>query len=196
MTVAYPLAWPQGFPRNKDFTKARSQPSVNTAVSNVMAELKRFGKDTDREVTEIVISSNVTLTNPRPADPGVAVYFIWEKVQACIAVDRYHWPEENLQAIALILEAERTKLRHGGFNILRASFRGYAALPPPTDKAGLLAKPWWEVLKVKDTATLEEARAAYLAATKAHHPDKGGDSAQFNLVVEAWRAAQTARGSR
>jgi hypothetical protein len=193
VTTAYPLAWPQGFTRNKTTTNAKTRTSVAGAVANVMAELRRFGNDTSKAVTEIVISSNVTLTDGRPRDPGVACYFMWDGIQACIAVDRYNKPEENLQAIALIIDAERTKLRHGGLNIVRASFRGYASLPPPIDSKGQLPKPWWDVLGVKERATLAEARVAYLRLVKEHHPDTGGgDPARFNLVVNAWTAAQEA----
>lgn len=193
MTTAYPLAWPQGFARNRGFAPAKTKTGVSAAVANVMQELRRFGKDSDKPVSEIIISSNVTLTDPRPSDPGVACYFLWDGIQCCIAVDRYHWPEENLQAIALIIEAERTKLRHGGLNIVRAAFRGYASLPPPVNSAGQLPPPWWDVLGLKEGATLEEARAAYLAKVKTEHPDKGGDAARFNLVVDAWKQAQEAR---
>lgn len=194
MTTAYPLAWPQGFARNKGFVPAKTKTGVSAAVANVMAELRRFGKDSDKPVGEIIISSNVTLTDPRPADPGVACYFTWDGIQCCIAIDRYHWPEENLQAIALIIEAERTKLRHGGLNIVRAAFRGYASLPPPIDAKGQLPKPWWDVLGVKSDATLEQARAAYRQLVKKHHPDAGGDPAKFNSMVEAMRAAEEQLG--
>lgn len=190
MTTAYPLAWPQGFPRNKGFAPAKTKTSVNQAVLNVMTELRRFGNDSSKVVSGTVISSNVTLTDGRPSDPGVACYFIWDGIQCCIAVDRYHWPEENLQAIALIIEAERTKIRHGGLNIVRAAFRGYASLPPPSASVAAIAKPWREVLGVTGAAKLPDARAAYVRLVKTSHPDAGGNAAVFNLIVDAWRQAQ------
>lgn len=193
MTTAYPLAWPQGFPRNKGFAPSRTKTGVSGAVQNVMAELRRFGTDSGKPVSNTVISSNVTLTDARPRDPGVACYFLWDGVQCCIAIDRYHWCEENLQAIALIIEAERTKLRHGGLNIVRAAFRGYASLPPPINSAGQLPPPWWSILGLPESANLEDARAAYIRKVKTEHPDKGGDAAKFNLVVEAWKQAREAR---
>lgn len=138
MTTAYPLAWPIGFPRTKVRQPSKFKTSVSQAVQNVTTELRRFGNDTGRGVQNLIISSNVTLTNQRPIDPGIACYFVWDNVQVCIAVDRYNKCEENLQAVALIIDAERTKMRHGGLNIVRAAFRGYASLPPPVDAFGAL----------------------------------------------------------
>lgn len=190
MTTAYPLAWPQGFPRTKPRVTSRFKTTVHQAVNNVMDELRRFGNDTGRKVEQVVISSNVTLVDTRPADPGIAAYFMWDGVQCCIAVDRYPTPMENLQAVSLIIEAERAKMRHGGLNIVRASFRGFASLPPPDEKAGEIEAPWRSVLGVADSASLVDAKTAYFNLVKTAHPDVGGDAARFNLVVNAWRKAQ------
>lgn len=190
MTTAYPLAWPQGFPRTKSRVPSRFKTTTHQAVNNVRDELRRFGNDTGRKVEQLVISSNVTLVVTRPPDPGIAAYFLWDGVQCCIAVDRYTTPAENLQAVSLIVEAERAKMRHGGLNIVRASFRGFASLPPPDEKAGEIEAPWRSVLGVTDGATLIDAKSAYFKLVKEQHPDVGGDAARFNLVVNAWRKAQ------
>ena len=190
MTQAYPLAWPVGFPRTVTSTSSRFKTSLAGAVRNVQDELRRFGNDSGKRVENVVVSSNVTLMDDRPKDPGVACYFVWDRVQCCIPVDRYSKPEENLQAIALILEAERAKIRHGGLNIVRAAFRGYASLPPPTDANGALPPPYWKVLGISEKAPLSAAKAAYLALVKKEHPDHGGDAAKFNQIVEAWKQAQ------
>lgn len=190
MTIAYPLAWPLGFPRTKARQPSRFKTTVHQAVNNVTDELRRFGNDTNRKVEHAVISSNITLTDQRPPDPGIACYFVWDGVQCCIAIDRYNKPEENLQAVSLIIEAERTKMRHGGLNIVRAAFRGYASLPPPVDGKGALLPPWWQTLGLPTAVPLDAARAAYLRLVKETHPDRGGDAAKFNLIVDAWRRAQ------
>ncbi len=190
MTQAYPLIWPIGLPRTKGYLTSRFKTSLPGAVRNVTEELRRFGADSGKKVESVVVSANVTLMNDRPSDPGVACYFTWDRIQCCIAVDRYHWPEENLQAISLIIEAERTKLRHGGLNIVRAAFRGYASLPPPVGADGALAAPWWDVLEIPEGSTLAIAKTAYLEKVKKTHPDRGGDAAAFNRVVDAYRQAQ------
>ena len=190
MTQAWPLHWPMGFLRTKQRGSSRFTTTINGAVHNVLDELRRFGNDTGLKVEGTVISSNFSLAAQRPADPGVAVYFRWDKIDCCIAVDRYLRVEENLQAIAKVIEAERTKMRHGGLNIVRAAFRGYAALPPPTDAAGQLAAPWWQTLGLPETATLDQAEAVYRRLVKEAHPDRGGDAARFNLITDAIRQAR------
>lgn len=190
MTQAYPLHWPLGLPRTTSRTSSRFSTTVHQAVNNVMDELRRFGNDSSRRVTDIVISANVTLADQRPKDPGIAVYFRWDNIDCCIAVDRYTKAEENLQAIAKVIDAERTKLRHGGLNIVRASFRGYAALPPPKGPDGQLAKPWWMELGFNEVPTVADAEGRYRELVKSAHPDRGGDAARFNVLTDAIRQAR------
>lgn len=194
MTTAYPLHWPQGFSRTAAPRKSLFKTSAGGAIANVQDELRRFGADSKSLVSNLVISSNVTLTAMHPDDGGIAVYFRWENMDCCIAVDRYNWPEENLQAVSLIIDAERTKLRHGGLNIVRASFRGFTALPPPTGKNPALTEPWWKVLGFTSAVvTLDATEAAYRNLVKKFHPDHGGtDPAKFNQIVDAIRAAREA----
>lgn len=190
MTTAYPLHWPLGQPRQKHRVSSRFKTSVSQAVNNVQDELRRFGNDTGKKVESVVISSNVTLGNNRPTDPGIAVYFRWESIDVCIAVDLYDKPEENLQAVAKVIEADRAKMRHGGLHILRTAFRGYAHLPPPKGPDGQLAKPWWATLGLTEGASKAEAETAYRQLCKKHHPDVGGDAAQFNAITDAVRQAR------
>lgn len=190
---AYPLHWPQGWARSTSRRSSRFNTGVSAAVKNVMDELRRFGNDSTRAVSDIMISSNVTLTDQKPQDPGVAVYFRWDGIDCCIAVDLYSKVEDNLQAIARVLDAERTKLRHGGLNIVRAAFRGYAALPPPTSNPEI-AKPWWAVLGFSSRPSLDAAEIRYRDLAKQYHPDRGGDVAKFNAATEAIREARLGRG--
>lgn len=196
MTTAYPLVWPQGMPRITARVQSRFKTSLQGAIANVLGELRRFGADTGKQVDSVVVSSNVTLTDARPADPGIAVYFRWDNIDCCIAVDRYRKVEENVQAISIIIDAERTKMRHGGLNVVRAAMRGYAALPPPKDPSGQLAAPWWQVLEVPKGAPLHAAEASYRKLIKQHHPDQGGDAATFNRITEAMRQAREELGGK
>lgn len=195
MTNAYPLHWPPGMPRNKSPARSQFKTTLGGAVGNVQDSLRRFAADTGKKVESLIISSNVTLTSMRPTDSGVAVYFRWDAIDCCIAVDRYGAVEDNLQAIHHIIEAERTKLRHGGLNIVRASFRGYANLPPPTGPDGQLAPPWRAVLGVTERATIEDVESAYRALVKTAHPDRGGDPGKFNLITDAVRQARQEFGA-
>lgn len=191
MTAAFPLHWPPGMPRNKSRGSSRFKTTLAGALDNVENELQRFGNDTGKRVESIVISSNYSLGTRNPQDGGVACYFRWDNIDCCIAVDRYNRIEENLQAVFLVVEAERTKMRHGGLNIVRSSFRGYANLPPPKGPDGQLMPPWWQILGLEEkSANLLNAEAAYRALVKTHHPDMGGDAAKFNQITDAIRQAR------
>jgi len=186
---AYPLAWPENWPRTEKRVSSQFRSSLSAAVANVQDELRRFAKDSGEEISDLVISSNVTLADQRPADPGVAVYFTWSDLPTCIAVDRYLKPEDNLQAIAKVLEAERTKMRHGGLNLVRAAFRGYLGLPPPPP-----VDDWREVLGVPVSATDIEIERAYKRRRAETHPDRGGDAGEFYRVLNAWAAYERTVG--
>jgi hypothetical protein len=139
----------------------------------VVHSVQLFATDTNKRVESLVISSNVTLGVERPSDPGVAVWFVWDGMQVCIAVDRYAKVEDNLQAIHHIVEARRTEMRHGGLHIVRATFRGFTALPAPKRRS------WREVLSVDGTVPdhgCRESKAATALLAKARHPDSPGGS--------------------
>ena len=189
MTEAYPLQWPAGVPRTERKMTSRFKATLHRALENVREELRRFGENSGKKVTNLVLSSNYTLAESHPRDTGVAAYFTWDGLAVCIAVDRYPKIEDNLQAIAHVIEAERAKMRHGGLNIVRAAFRGYAALPPP--EPGRL---WWKVLGVQKSCSLATAQTAYHDLAVEHHPDNpnGGDVAKMVEINRAWEEAQAA----
>jgi hypothetical protein len=160
-------------PRTKAKSTSHFKTSLAAALANVRNSLRRFGLDSFRPVTDIVLSSNAGgLDTSTPSDPGVAAWFMWEGEQRCIAVDRYAKLQDNLQAIHHIIEARRTELRHGGFHVARQTFKGFVALPAP--------KAWREVLGFTSTEPLTRvavmARHRSLATT--YHPDKPGGSAE------------------
>ena len=186
---AFPLTWPESWPRTTSRAKSQFKTSLEGAIRNVESSLALFAKDSGKKVENIMVSSNFQLMSRSPDDPGVAVYFTWDGISTCIAVDRYAKLEENLQAIHHCIEAERTKLRHGGLNLVRAAFRGYAALPPPSVQNG--GKPWHKVLDVPENASLKQIEAAYKAKAKRAHPDTGGnaaDMAELNVALGQARA--------
>lgn len=187
MTTAYPLAWPPGFPRTKSPEKGRFQTSLAGALKNVRSSLDRFAKDSGKALAGLVISSNYSLGDERPRDPGVSVWFTWDGLQVCIPVDRYADVAANLQAIHHVIEARRTELRHGTLALVRASFSGFAALPPPSG-----TRSWRVVLGFSHDANLyrDDAEARYKALAMKAHPDAGGSTdrmAELNAAIAAAR---------
>lgn len=171
MTQAYPLTWPQGIERTARERRAASafKTALDPALKNVTNSLRRFGETTGKRVSDVVISTNYTLGDRSPVDPGVAVWFVWDGRERCIAVDRYPRIEHNLQAIHHVLEARVTEARHGGLRIVQQTFTGFVALPAPDMFGG---KTCWEVLGVQPNAPRETVEAAYRDKARTLHPDK------------------------
>lgn len=184
MTInAFPLSWPAGFPRTKTPERGSFKTTLAGALNNVQDSLRRFAADSGKKLDGLVISSNVTLGVQRPEDAAVSVWFTWDGLGVCIAVDRYLTVEANLQAIHHIIEARRVELRHGTLALVRASFAGFLALPAPDAK-----RTWWQVLGVQMDATADQIRAAYRRLASEHHPDKGGSAslmAELNAARDA-----------
>jgi hypothetical protein len=183
---AYPLTWPAGFPRAERRLGGGFKTSLAGALDNVETSLRLFSSDSGKKIEGLVISSNVTLGQQRPPDPGVAAWFVWDGIQVCIPIDRYDKVEANLQAIHHVIEARRTELRHGGLAIVRATFTGFRALPAPTSM-----KPWREVLGLQSSEEGHKViESAYRRLRSQHHPDKGGDAEKFRAVQVAYDEAK------
>lgn len=177
----YPLHWPEGVERTTKKAESRFKATLPTALQNVRKSLQLFAGDSGFRITGVSITSNATLLEARPADTGVAVWFMWDGEQRCIAVDRYAKIEDNLQAIHHILEARRVELRHGGLPIVRQTFKGFAALPPPE-------MPWWSILGLAPGAphTRDDVIEAHRKLASSHHPDRsGGNDAQMAEINRA-----------
>ncbi|TJV51104.1 MAG: J domain-containing protein [Mesorhizobium sp.] len=181
---AFPLTWPDTMPRTPNKVTSKFKTGLSAALKNVRSSLELFAGDSGKKVVNLVISSNVTLGVERPADPGVAVWFVWDGMQVCIAVDRYPKVEDNLQAIHHIVEARRTEMRHGGLHIVRATFRGFTALPAPKRRS------WREIFEFVTSGpiTADNVENAYRRLAKKAHPDAPGGShdamAELNQAKE------------
>lgn len=183
--TAYPLTWPQGFPRSKHRETGRFKTALAPALKNVKDSLRLFVVDSGRKFERLVISSNCTLGQNNPVDPGVAVWFVWDAMQICIAVDRYASVEGNLQAIHHIIEARRVELRHGTLALVRATFTGFQALPAPE------GTHWRDILSLPSTAGLdkEAVEHAYRTLARTRHPDRGGSTEAMAEINRARDAA-------
>jgi len=192
MTTAYPLAWPDGWPRTPPARRARAsfhsaqqtydgqgRPGRRIVVALTVAAARRRLTDAlDRlGARYVTLSTNVEVTRDGtpysgrrpPEDPGVAVYFQMADTPMVLACDKWDRVEHNIAAIAGHIEAMRRQDRYGVGSTERA-FAGYAALPPP--RASDIARPWREVLApipdgldAADTLTIAERRYRDKAGT-------------------------------
>lgn len=188
---AYPLAWPDGWPRtapgNREEGKYRFRRSGRSnpfwtfvdARNALLNEVRAFGG------ASFVLSSNfkpnrsdlIVEPSRRPDDQGVAIYFLFKGKPKSIARDCFLRFEENCRSITLALEAMRALERHGGGVMLDRAFEGFTALPAPTDAQR--AHSQWEILGVASNASKADIEAAYRAKAMECHPDKGGTAAQM-----------------
>ena len=69
-------------------------------------------------------------------------------------------------------------------------FLGFAATPDDTILLlGRGEEEWWKVLSVEPDADREAVRNAYRALARMHHPDAGGDPAEFKRLRRAYESA-------
>lgn len=192
-TRAYPLYWPEGWPRTELHKVKHAQfkdRSVFTARRELENEIRKFGG------RELIISSNLELKldgTPRsgqkqPADKGVAVFFERKNEPMALACDVYSTVEDNLWALVRTLDALRQIERDGSPALIKRAFKGFAALPDPD------ARQWWEILGIEKAANNDEIRKAYFRLVNIHHPDKGGDAVMFDQVQKAYDLATGKRG--
>lgn len=198
---AYPLQWPDGWPRiavreDAKFHTRRHGTSDGQGV--IPRERLSIGDGCDRVLRslsamgiadhDVVISTNIEPTlygGPRrsarsPDDPGVALYWKRKGKRQCMAIDRYTRVGDNLAAVAATLDAMRAIDRHGGAQILDRAFTGFIALPAPEQP--------WQVLGLGANPTREQVKDAHWKLTQKHHPDKGGtdhEMARINAARDA-----------
>lgn len=186
MVEAYPLSWPEGWPRTPDHRRvSRSQfnTTFDRARSELMKELRLLG------ATNVVISSWLPLRRDgmpysdqarrRLDDPGVAVYFLLRKRQMVMARDAYTSVHDNLRSIGLGIAHLRGLERHGGGTMMERAFEGFAALPPPSKR------DCWSVLGLRPGASRDDIEQKFRDLAKRHHPDFGGDPDEFMAVKKA-----------
>lgn len=199
MTQAYPLQWPEGWPRtpfNRRTSNSRLQTaSFDYARRTIFDELRKLG------AKSVVLSTCVPLRQDgmpyadaarrRMDEPGVAVYFQLREQSMCMARDAYHDISQNMRSLALAIEYLRGLERHGGATMMERAFAGFTALPPPASQTEEAIN--WRVelgvdnydLPNQDLLAISESR--YRDRAKKLHPDQGGDAAKMirlNLAIK------------
>lgn len=181
MTEAYPLYWPDGWPRTEKPQESRFSPGGLAAeANNIRRELQLLG------ASYIVVSTNIELRRDglpysgqrQPSDTGVAVYFMLGDRQQCIPCDRWRTVEENCRAVWKSIEALRGLERWGAKSFVDAAFRGFEALPPPEAK-----RHWRNVLGT--VTTREEAEQRYRDLARERHPDSPTGSTEAMIELNA-----------
>ena len=192
MTVeAYPLHWPEGWPRTKKRERSRFQTTFGLARDCLMEEIARLGGRLP------ILSTNVPLRRDglpyasakEPEDPGVSVYFEYKGKQMCFACDRFDLVKDNTQAIRKTIDAIRGIERWGASDMMRRAFSGFVALPEPGKES------WRDVLGChRGDESFVLIKARYLPLVKKHHPDNGGTPEGFDRIRRAFMEAKEELG--
>jgi hypothetical protein len=195
MTEAYPLQWPDGWPRHKGQQDSDTRfrgPTFqwNRVYRSLQEEVRRIGG------TQIVVSTNQPLRNDGApysqqrniSDVGVAVYFMRNKKAMVMAQDRFWSIIGNMRSLTMAIEGLRQMERHGGAMMMERAFTGFLAITPPSWK-----KPWREVFGLKPDwhGTHDDLRLLYKAKAKIRHSDSGGNDslmAELNVAYSEGRA--------
>lgn len=177
---AFPLAWPQGWPRTAPDLRRDSRHAFKSGgmpVSFDTARRKLLDNLALLRVTGVVLSTSIPLRQdgqPRAdgyrdtMDPGVAVYFKRKDRGMVMAQDAYDRPSANIRSLGLAIEAMRQLERHGGGQMMEKAFAGFVALPR--------RKSCWEVLEIPPGSGEASIRAAHKGLVLDNQHDvKGGD---------------------
>ncbi|MBV7408719.1 hypothetical protein [Maritimibacter sp. DP1N21-5] len=205
MTQAYPLQWPDGWPRTNplyrdnghkfqrgDWKGGYKATTINDTRIALAKELEMLG------ARNVVLSTNVEIRldgepysgRRAPDDPGIAVYFTLDGEAMVMAQDAYQRVPDNIRSLTLAISGMRQMQRHGGGTMLKRAFAGFTALPPPGDMSPIVTTPprmWWEVLGVAQDCPLAVAEAAWKALARIT-PEN--DRYDINAAIEAARNAK------
>lgn len=174
--TAYPLCWPSSWPRTEPLRResSRMKSALSSALKNLQAEVARLGGK------NLQLSSNYTLGNERPQDPGVVAYFTRDGDAVAIPCDRWKTLAENVQAIAKTIEALRGIERWGAKHMVKAAFRGFAALPESSS-----ARSCWQILGLTPNSSVDAINQAFRQLAQVCHHDLGGSDAAMAELNEA-----------
>lgn len=175
MTIeAYPLHWPEGWPRTRSPKSSRFDTNMASARDGLIDEIRLLGGK------QVILSTNIPLRQDglpyaryrSPDDKGVAVYFQLNGHPQVFACDRWDRIEDNMQAIRKTIEAIRGIERWGSSEMMNRIYQGFQALP---EQAGASSgDQWWMVLGVDPSDDLPSIERAYRSAAKKAHPDSPG----------------------
>ena len=193
MIEAYPLHWPFDYKRTPYYNRKRSQfkNTISGARDGLKEEVRRLGGK------DLIISTNIPLKQNgdlravfgrfKIEDPGVAIFFKWNKKDVSMCCDQYSNVWENLIALQKAIEAIRGLERWGVSEFLERAFTGFQALPESTSSESKI----WETLGLTSKpATFSQVEAAYKTMAFKVHPDRpDGSTSKFQELQEAYRLA-------
>jgi len=179
--TAYPLAWPDGWPRTTATGRQRwpHPVTLSVALKELDSEMRMLG------VRSIVLSSNCSLGMENAPDPGVVAYGFYEQQQIAVPCDRWGTVAANVRAIAKTINAMRGMERWGAKHMIKAMFQGFTAIRGPGPK------PWREILgfPTESRPSVDIVREKHRDLARRYHSDVVGGSDAMMAEINAARDA-------
>lgn len=178
---AYPLCWPQEWPRTKQPVDSRFMVTQDRAQTLMFKEIIKLGG------TDIILSTNIRLrrdgfpyaSQRQPEDRGVAVYFTYKKQSMAFACDKYCQLGDNIHAIGKTIEALRGIERWGASDMMARAFTGFAQLTHQPYGS------WRSILEAGEDYSKEQCEHQFRILAKVSHPDQKEGSHQ-KMTVLLW----------
>ena len=187
MVEAYPLYWPPGWERTHPYQRrsSRFRVSQGQATNELLEAIRLIGGKYP------VVSTNIKLRrdglpyasgpySKTPEDPGVAVYFEYNKKQMCIPCDCWGTVRENIRAIGETIRVLRSIESWGAKSMMQASFKGFEAIPDDirqhVETRNAVANYF------QGCESMDDAKDRFRNLAKLYHPETGGSGNEQKFI--------------
>jgi len=185
------LDWPAEFertnPSEREPYSGGFRVTRSEAFQNLLDELRSWDGVTDVQLNTGAEHQkrdpNKPYANASYDDPGVVVRFTKDGEEMAAACDRWDNPRDNGQDLYHFLHETRMQEQRG--TVTAESEYEKLRLPSGDEGAVVASEPPHEILGVAPDAPDNVVQAAKRQLLKEHHPDNGGDEAEFKRVKEA-----------
>ena len=187
------LDWPAGFERTPESERERNrsfEATLGATTSELATEMDRMGVDDWRgEIANAHTKSNgLPLHNANPDDPGFVLRWTDDGEQFAVACDASPRLRDNVRTV--LKWVNETRMRSQRPVQTGDSEFAAARLPPGDDEdvvvgGSATSKEPHEILHIQEGAPEGVVKSAARARKAETHPDNGGDSDEFQRVVEA-----------
>lgn len=195
----YPLQWPLGYTRTPSYKRQRSnfKQTMDGAQRFLRDELRRLG------AKDLIVSTNIPIRQDggmyaaymgkKLEDPGVAIFFKWNKKEVTMCCDQYNTVWENTYALGKGIEAIRGMERWGVSDFIERAFTGFTAIEAPKEVKPL---EWYDILECRPDSTEEVIKANYRRLCKDWHPDIAGPAGEQKIraINNAYELAKALKG--
>jgi hypothetical protein len=186
-------SYPKKAPFKSNWTKDLS--ALDRETKHLGARKIEFALELPRGAMDLR-QDGMLKADARPGRAIIISFLDKDGVRHAYPCDTYGWWQDNVHAIAVVLEDLRRAERYGVQSaLLRAGFKALpsAGATTPTlstDQAASLLSTWSDVPVGSIRANIDSARTAYRIGRSRAHPDNlatGGSNEKFTLVQEAGR---------